>query len=85
MTVLKKWKMAKVGYILQCGRYHVDSLSCRLGMSRACVICCNLLGPHRVAWRVFATATWLGGCARVLTNLFVTAHVDDILNTDSDK
>ena len=50
-------------------------------------MCRNLL-PARRVWRVFATATWLGGWlgVHVFNELFVTAHVDDIiLNTDSNR
>jgi len=60
---------------------------CRLGVCRACIMCRNLL-PARRVWRVFATATWLGGWlgVHVFNELFVTAHVDDIiLNTDSNR
>ena len=37
--------MAKVGHILQRGRHRVDSV---VGMCRACVMCLNLLGVHRL-------------------------------------
>jgi len=47
--------MAKVGYILHRRRHRVDSV-------------CAYWARRRVAYRVFVTATWLDGCARVLTN-----------------
>jgi len=37
---------------------------CRLGVCRVCVM--------SLAATVFATATWLGGCARVLTNCLLS-------------
>jgi len=52
---------------------------CRLGVCRVCVMCRNLL-PARLCYG--NVAGWLCTC---FNELFVTAHVDDILDIDSNK
>jgi len=58
--------------------------SCRLRVCRAWVMCRDLLRPAtRMARLCYGNvAGWLCTCSN---ELFVTAHVDDILNTDSNK
>jgi len=72
MTVLNKWKMAKV-YIF-CNVDGTDGI-----VSTRCVPCVRNV-PSRFCYG--NVAGWFWTC---FNELFVTAHIDDILNTDSNK
>ena len=59
--------------------------SCRLHVCRAWLMCRNLLGPATRSTARLCYSNVAGWLCTCFNELLVTAHVDDILNTDSNK
>ena len=59
--------------------------SCRLRVCFAWVMCRNLLGPATRSIARLCCGNLAGWLCTSFNELFVTAEVDDILNTDSNK